>query len=66
MDAIVIFFGEVIVNAIKNAAFGVSVIILIQILARAGIDVYSRRNKDDKSTSGETSDLIVDSGVPSV
>merc|ERR1712070_402869 len=66
MEAISVLFGEVIVNAIKNAAFGVSVIILMQIFVRAGLDVYSRRNKDHTSTSGKISDLVVTPDVPPV
>jgi len=66
MDAIVNLFGDVIVNAIKNAAFGVSVIVLIQIFARAGLGLYRKRFEDDKSTVEATSELLVDSAVSTV
>jgi benzodiazapine receptor len=65
-DEIIDLFGDVIVNAIKNAAFGVSVIVLIQIFARAGLSMYKKRFEDNESISETTSELLVDTGLPTV
>merc|ERR1712232_130756 len=66
MGQITVLFGDVIVSAIKNTAFGVSVIIFIQIFARAAFGFYKSRFNEDTSVSGETSDMLVDTGIEAV
>lgn len=67
MDQITNLFGAVIINGVKNAAFGVAVIVLIQVLARTIFALYqwkfSNSTVDHLSDSTSTQELV-DEGVP--
>jgi len=59
-------FGDVIINAIKNAGFAVSAIILIQVVARAGLSLYeckfgTKHSNSDVKTG--TSEVEVETSV---
>ena len=67
MDQISNLFNPIVINGVKNAAFGVSIIILIQVVARAVVALYQWKYPNSVITYASDSsgtEAIVDEGVP--
>ena len=67
LDQISNLFDPIIINGVKNSAFGVAIIVLIQVLARVCVALYQWKYSNsiaDYASDTSGTEAIVDEGVP--